>query len=140
MNDTLIDEQTLAFCREHSQKVAEAVGQVYVGPPTIAQRMLTCLLASGHVLLEGVPGVAKTTLVKAFAGALGCAFKRVQFTPDMLPSDITGTYVLAPQSGTFTLARGPDLRKRDSRRRDQPCAGKNSERLARGNAREASYN
>ncbi len=102
-----LDEQTLAFCRDRTQKVIDAVGSVFVGPPTIAERMLTCLLAGGHVLLEGVPGVAKTTLVKAFAGALGCEFKRVQFTPDMLPSDITGTYVLAPQTGTFTLREGP---------------------------------
>lgn len=102
-----LDEQTLAYCRERSQEVVQAVGRVFVGPSTIAERMLTCLLAGGHVLLEGVPGVAKTTLVKAFAGALGCAFKRVQFTPDMLPSDITGTYVLSPQTGTFTLREGP---------------------------------
>jgi MoxR-like ATPase len=57
------------------------------------------------VLLEGVPGIAKTTLVKAFAAALGCSFRRIQFTPDLLPSDITGTYVL--QAGTFALREGP---------------------------------
>lgn len=102
-----LDEQTLAYCRERTHRVVEAVGQVFVGPPAITERMLTCLLAGGHVLLEGVPGVAKTTLVKAFASALGCEFKRVQFTPDMLPSDITGTYVLTPQTGTFALREGP---------------------------------
>ena len=62
-------------------------------------------MARGHVLLEGVPGIAKTTLVKAFAAALGCSFRRIQFTPDLLPSDITGTYVL--QAGTFALREGP---------------------------------
>jgi MoxR-like ATPase len=65
------------------------------------------LLARGHVLLEGVPGVAKTTLVKAFAVALGCTARRIQFTPDLMPADITGTYVLSPREGTFALRPGP---------------------------------
>src|SRR5579862_7838035 len=69
--------------------------------------MLVSLLARGHVLLEGVPGVAKTTLVKAFAVALGCTARRIQFTPDLLPADITGTYVLSPRDGTFALRPGP---------------------------------
>jgi len=69
--------------------------------------MTVALLARGHVLLEGVPGVAKTTLVKAFAAALGCATRRIQFTPDLLPADITGTYVFSPKDGTFTLRAGP---------------------------------
>jgi MoxR-like ATPase len=59
------------------------------------------------VLLEGVPGIAKTTLVKAYAIALGCSVRRVQFTPDLLPADITGTYVLNPKDGTFSLRPGP---------------------------------
>lgn len=58
-------------------------------------------------MLEGVPGVAKTTLVKAFAAALGCATRRIQFTPDLLPADITGTYVFSPKDGTFSLRAGP---------------------------------
>jgi MoxR-like ATPase len=65
------------------------------------------LLARGHVLLEGVPGVAKTTLIRAFANAIGASFKRIQFTPDLLPSDITGTYVLSPREGGLTLRKGP---------------------------------
>jgi MoxR-like ATPase len=69
--------------------------------------MFVALLARGHVLLEGVPGVAKTTLVKAFATALGCSGRRIQFTPDLLPADITGTYVLSPRDGTFALRAGP---------------------------------
>ena len=74
-------------------------------------RQSTCstvaLLSRGHVLLEGVPGIAKTTLVKSFAVALGSSIRRVQFTPDLLPADITGTYVLSPRDGTFTLRAGP---------------------------------
>jgi MoxR-like ATPase len=65
------------------------------------------LLARGHVLLEGVPGVAKTTLCKAFAATLGCHFRRIQFTPDLLPADITGTYVFTPSNGQFQLREGP---------------------------------
>jgi MoxR-like ATPase len=68
---------------------------------------VVALLARGHVLLEGVPGIAKTTLVKAFAVTLGCSIRRVQFTPDLLPADITGTYVLNPKDGTFSLRAGP---------------------------------
>jgi len=73
----------------------------------VPELLLVTLLARGHVLLEGVPGVAKTTLVKAFATTLGCAFRRIQFTPDLLPADITGTYVLSPREGTFSLREGP---------------------------------
>src|SRR5678815_3204829 len=69
--------------------------------------MLVALLAHGHVLLEGVPGVAKTTLVKTFATTLGCSVRRIQFTADLLPADITGTYVLSPRDGTFALRPGP---------------------------------
>jgi MoxR-like ATPase len=69
--------------------------------------MLVALLARGHVLLEGVPGVAKTTLAKAFATALGVTVRRIQFTPDLLPADITGTYVLSPREGTFSFRKGP---------------------------------
>jgi len=69
--------------------------------------MLVALLARGHALLEGVPGIAKTTLVKAFATTLGCNSRRIQFTPDLLPADITGTYVLSPREGTFALRPGP---------------------------------
>jgi MoxR-like ATPase len=69
--------------------------------------LLISLLAHGHVLLEGVPGVAKTTLVKAFAQVLGSSVRRIQFTADLMPAYITGTYVLSPRDGTFTLRAGP---------------------------------
>jgi len=68
---------------------------------------MVALLARGHVLIEGYPGVAKTTLVKAFSGTLGCHFRRIQFTPDLLPSDITGTYILDMRTNTFVLREGP---------------------------------
>ena len=97
----------VAAARERLEDVRREVSRVYIGPTTTVDLMLIALLAHGHVLLEGVPGVAKTTLVKSFAGALACTVRRVQFTADLLPADITGTYVLSPRDGTFALRPGP---------------------------------
>src|ERR1051325_3345533 len=93
--------------RERLEGVRREVGRVYIGDAGAVDVMLLALLARGHVLLEGVPGVAKTTLVKAFALTLGSSVRRVQFTPDLLPADITGTYVLNPRDGSFSLRAGP---------------------------------
>src|SRR5271154_3693271 len=93
--------------RERLNEVRRQVSRVYIGDPNAVDLMVVALLARGHVLLEGVPGIAKTTLVKAFAVTLGCSIRRVQFTPDLLPADITGTYVLNPKDGTFSLRAGP---------------------------------
>jgi len=97
----------IAAARERLDDVRREVARVYVGSSRPVDTMLVALLARGHALLEGVPGVAKTTLVKAFATALGCSARRIQFTPDLLPADITGTYVLSPREGTFALRAGP---------------------------------
>jgi MoxR-like ATPase len=93
--------------RERLERLRNEVARIYIGPLRAIDMMLVALIAKGHVLLEGVPGVAKTTLVKAFATALGCSGRRIQFTPDLLPADITGTYVLSPRDGTFQLRAGP---------------------------------
>ena len=97
----------IAASRERIDGVRREVARVYVGSSAAVDTMLVALLARGHALLEGVPGVAKTTLVKAFATAIGCSGRRIQFTPDLLPADITGTYVLSPRDGTFALRAGP---------------------------------
>lgn len=89
------------------ESVKEQVAKVYIGPESTTESLLTALVARGHVLIEGVPGVAKTTLVKAFSATLGCTFKRVQFTPDLLPSDITGTNILDMSTNKFELREGP---------------------------------
>ncbi|HMJ12002.1 MAG TPA: AAA family ATPase, partial [Polyangiaceae bacterium] len=89
--------------RERLIEFRNQVSRVYIGDAAQVDIMLVALLARGHVLLEGVPGVAKTTLVKAVAATLGCSIRRIQFTPDLLPADITGTYVLNPRDGTFSL-------------------------------------
>jgi MoxR-like ATPase len=93
--------------RERIERLRAEVSRIYIGSPRAVELMLVALVARGHALLEGVPGVAKTTLVKAFATALGCSGRRIQFTPDLLPADITGTYVLSPRDGTFQLRAGP---------------------------------
>jgi MoxR-like ATPase len=101
----LVDK--IAAAKERLDAVRKEVSRVYIGSTHTVDHMLVALLAGGHVLLEGVPGVAKTTLAKAFAGALGVDVRRIQFTPDLLPADITGTYVLSPREGTFSFRRGP---------------------------------
>lgn len=90
----------------HKAILAE-VGKVVVGLDEITDLLLVTLLAGGHALMEGVPGVAKTTLAKAFAATLGLGFRRIQFTPDLLPADITGSYVYNVKTSEFTLRRGP---------------------------------
>ena len=90
-----------------ARAITDEVGRAYIGSPQTTEALLVALLARGHVLIEGYPGVAKTTLVKAFSATLGCHFRRIQFTPDLLPSDITGTYILDMRTNTFVLREGP---------------------------------
>jgi MoxR-like ATPase len=89
------------------QRTLAEVSRVVVGMDKVIQRFLVALLANGHVLLEGVPGVAKTTLAKALAQLLGLEFHRIQFTPDLLPSDVTGTYIFDRKTNDFVLRKGP---------------------------------
>ncbi len=107
MNEPARGAPNARWVADRAAQVVEEVQRVYVGDPSVPEMLVVALLARGHVLLEGVPGVAKTTLAHAFARTLGCEFRRVQFTPDLLPADITGTYVLSPRDGTFQLRRGP---------------------------------
>src|SRR5215207_11236230 len=83
------------------------VGRVVVGMSGVTEQFLVALLAGGHVLLEGVPGVAKTTLSKTFARILGIQYQRLQFTPDLLPSDVTGTNIFDRKVNDFVLRKGP---------------------------------
>src|SRR5438876_11088253 len=83
------------------------LGKVIVGQTYLVERLVVGLLANGHVLLEGVPGLAKTLAVKSLAGCLNVKFARLQFTPDMLPADVIGTQIYNPQSGGFTTRKGP---------------------------------
>src|SRR6476620_4654634 len=83
------------------------LGKVIVGQTYLVERLVIGLLANGHVLLEGVPGLAKTLSVKSLANCLSVKFSRLQFTPDMLPADVIGTQIYNPQSGAFTTRKGP---------------------------------
>ena len=83
------------------------LGKVIVGQQYLTERLVIGLLANGHVLLEGVPGLAKTLAVKSMANCISVKFSRLQFTPDMLPADVIGTQIYNPQSGGFTTRKGP---------------------------------
>ncbi len=89
------------------ERTLAEVGRVVVGMEHVTHQLLIALLAAGHVLLEGVPGVAKTTLSKTFARILGTQYQRIQFTPDLLPSDVTGTYIFDRKTNDFVLRKGP---------------------------------
>ena len=90
-----------------SQKLRDEIGKSVIGQDAVVERLLVALLANGHVLLEGMPGLAKTLLIKTLGTSLGVQFERVQFTPDLLPSDVVGTMVFSPKSGEFTAHQGP---------------------------------
>jgi len=89
------------------EAVRHELAQVIVGQTGLVDRLLVALLAGGHVLLEGVPGLAKTLSLKTLSGAIAGTFQRIQFTPDMLPADIVGTLIYSPQKGTFETKKGP---------------------------------
>lgn len=85
----------------------EEIGKVIVGQSHMVERLLMALLADGHILLEGLPGLAKTLAVTTLAKAIQCEFKRIQFTPDLLPADLIGTSVYNPKEGAFIIRKGP---------------------------------
>jgi MoxR-like ATPase len=89
------------------QSLISEIGKVIVGQAYLVERLLVALLANGHVLIEGVPGLAKTLSVKTLSGAIDTRFQRLQFTPDLLPADLLGTLVYNPKEGTFTTKKGP---------------------------------
>jgi len=88
-------------------RLRQEIGRIIVGQQYMVDRLLVGVLANGHVLVEGVPGLAKTTAVKTLASAIECKFTRIQFTPDLLPADLIGTLVYNPRDGQFTTKKGP---------------------------------
>ncbi len=96
--------------RSHADRIASLraeIGRVVVGQEKMITRLLVGVLTGGHILLEGVPGLAKTTAIKSLADALDAKFQRIQFTPDILPADLIGTMVYLPSQGTFETRKGP---------------------------------
>ncbi len=92
---------------EFTRSLVGEVSKAIVGKEEVLERVVLAILSDGHLLIEDYPGLGKTIMAKSFAAALGCKFKRVQFTPDLLPADITGTYIFDRKKGDFLLRRGP---------------------------------
>ncbi len=101
--------QSVAETREVADRVRENVGRVIVGRGDVIDLALVAMLCGGHVLIEDVPGIGKTMLAKALARSVGCSFKRIQFTPDLMPSDVTGINFYNQKSGEFEFRAGPLL-------------------------------
>jgi len=97
----------VAEAEETLQRIAAEIGRIVVGQRQLVEGLLVALLSRGHALVEGVPGLAKTTAVRTLAQALGLGFGRIQFTPDLLPGDLLGTPVFVPDQRTFVIRRGP---------------------------------
>jgi MoxR-like ATPase len=106
MSAPLLSEQA-SVLQEKFLKLREKMAEVIVGQKNLLDRLLIGLLADGHLLLEGAPGLAKTLSVKTLASLISAHFKRIQFTPDLLPLDLLGTRIFHVQEGTFTLEKGP---------------------------------
>src|SRR5438105_9255045 len=105
--DGVVNRQWAERVRALREQALAEVARVVVGMEAVTHQFLIAVLAGGHVLLEGVPGVAKTTLSKTFARVLGIQYQRLQFTPDLLPSDVTGTYIFDRKENDFVLRKGP---------------------------------
>lgn len=103
----LVMEDDFKNIKEIIEKCRNEVSKRVVGQKDIVDGILTALIANGHVLIEGVPGLAKTLAVKTFSDVSGLDFKRIQFTPDLLPADVTGTLIYEQGSGSFTVRKGP---------------------------------
>ena len=99
--------QSAAPVKEVSERIANSVGQVILGKNNEVRLAILGMLCRGHILLEDIPGVGKTMMAKSLARAVGCTFNRIQFTPDMLPSDITGVSIFNPKTREFEFRSGP---------------------------------
>src|SRR5579872_3599225 len=98
---------SLKSAPDAAQKILDEVGRAIVGKTGTLRLILLSILCSGHVLFEDLPGLAKTLTARSFAQSLGCEFKRIQFTSDLLPADITGSYVFNRGTSQFELRKGP---------------------------------
>lgn len=96
----------VSFVAETARRIVDEMHRFVVGNDYLIDMLLTCVLAEGNMLLEGHPGIAKTTIARSFAAILGCKFNRQQFTPDILPSDVTGSYVFDQRTNDFYVRKG----------------------------------
>ena len=117
------------------EQLRHELHRVVVGQERVLERVLVALLAGGHCLLEGVPGLGKTLTVATLAQTLGGTFHRIQFTPDLLPSDLVGTRIYRPVHRALRRGAGPGVRQLHPGRRDQPGPGQGAVGPARGHGR-----
>lgn len=101
------NKPNLAELSSYLQRIQGEINKAVIGQDTIIEQILIAMLAGGHVLLEGVPGLGKTLMVKSLAKTFGGKFSRIQFTPDLMPADVTGHMLFNPKEGVFTLRKGP---------------------------------
>ena len=109
MSEDLNFESRIDFTQlqDSVQKIKDQIGRVIVGQHQLIEQLVVAILSNGHVLIEGVPGVAKTLTAKLLSRTINAQFKRIQFTPDLMPSDVLGTSVFIPSSGKFEYKKGP---------------------------------
>lgn len=105
--DNLAKNEDVLEAREKLGELLEELKKEITGQKSVIRNIVTCLIAQGHVLLEGMPGLAKTLLAKSIAGCIELPFKRVQFTPDLLPADLIGTVIFNPKTASFETRKGP---------------------------------
>ena len=120
---------------EQVQQLEAHASGLIIGQSHLINRMIIALLCDGHLLVEGAPGLAKTRAIKVLSESIEGDFHRLQFTPDLLPADLTGTDIYRPQEGTFEFRKGPLFHNLILGGRNQPRAGKSSVGLARGHGR-----
>ncbi|MCH2363271.1 MAG: AAA family ATPase, partial [Planctomycetes bacterium] len=101
------DNETVELLRDSAARLKDELGKVIVGQHEVIEQMLIAMFCGGHSILIGVPGLAKTLLVSTLARLLNLSFRRIQFTPDLLPADIVGPRIFDPSAGTFGVDRGP---------------------------------
>lgn len=107
MTTPILSPETVHRVADAMARIKASVGQVLVGKVAVVELTLAAVLSGGHILVEDVPGIGKTTLARALANSLDCAFKRIQFTPDLMPADITGIHYYSQKSGEFEFRPGP---------------------------------
>jgi len=107
MTDVTDRDKQVQAVRARLDPLYQEVGRVIIGQRDLVDRLLLGLLTGGHILIEGVPGLAKTLAVRTVAQGLHLLFHRIQFTPDLLPADVIGTQIYNPRTGEFTIKKGP---------------------------------
>ena len=113
-------QEQVEWFRQTFDRLVENIDRAVLGKDHVTRLALTCLLSEGHLLLEDFPGTGKTQLARALAASVQGSNSRIQFTPDLLPSDVTGVTIYDPNIKKFEFHPGPDLRDHRPRRRDQP--------------------